>query len=227
MSRLDAERARLYGAAGPVVLGVSGRSPWDALAGVWQGVQADLGLPAPAIVVDGARGMQLWFALDGPVAADAAATFLGALRDRYLADLPRDRVALGDPAAIAPPVEVAPGCWSAFVAPDLASLFADEPWLDLTPGVDAQADLLARLRPASAREWADALQRLRPAGVVAPAAPVPVPTPGAPVLPPPSSLGDAPTRFLLGVMNDPAIDLHLRIEAAKALLPFVHRPSGS
>ena len=32
-----------------------------------------------------------------------------------------------------------------FVAPDLAALFADEPWLDLPPSSDAQADLLARL----------------------------------------------------------------------------------
>jgi len=32
--------------------------------------------------------------------------------------------------------------------------------------------------------------------------------------------GMDPKGFLLGVMNDPAVELHLRIEAAKALLPY-------
>jgi hypothetical protein len=27
-------------------------------------------------------------------------------------------------------------------------------------------------------------------------------------------------RFLTGVMNDPSVEVHLRIEAAKALLPY-------
>jgi hypothetical protein len=32
-----------------------------------------------------------------------------------------------------------------------------------------------------------------------------------------------PKRFLLAVMNDPATDMPLRIEAAKALLPYFER----
>lgn len=31
---------------------------------------------------------------------------------------------------------------SVFIAPDLVPEFADEPWIDTLPGVDAQADLL-------------------------------------------------------------------------------------
>lgn len=37
---------------------------------------------------------------------------------------------------------------------------------------------------------------------------------------PSQSKGMDPKGFLLEVMNDPAVELHLRIEAAKALLPY-------
>ncbi len=32
-----------------------------------------------------------------------------------------------------------------------------------------------------------------------------------------------PAKFLLAIVNDPAIETRLRVEAAKALLPFTHR----
>ncbi|NTV11175.1 MAG: terminase small subunit, partial [Zoogloea sp.] len=35
---------------------------------------------------------------------------------------------------------------------------------------------------------------------------------------------DDPKGFLLAVMNDPSAGAGLRIEAAKALLPYFHRP---
>lgn len=215
--RLEAELQRLSFSSDPgggprraLVLEVTGAAGWQALAAAWQGVQADLELPAPGIAVSGG-GCQLWFSLAEPVPPAQGAAFLEGLRRRYLGDVKADRVKL-DPAAVPPPREEAPGRWSAFVAPDLAAVFADEPWLDLPPSPDAQADVLARLQPMKAADLARALERLQP------------PVGDA------SSADDRgrhdPRTFLLQTMNDPAVALHLRIEAAKALLPYFEGPRG-
>jgi hypothetical protein len=191
------------------VLELSGPAPWQELAAVWQGVQADLQLPGPAIAVSGSA-YQLWFSVDEAIAAARASAFLAALRRHYLGDVPQERITLlpGESAAPSvarlPPLEIAAGRWSAFVTPDLAALFGDEPWLDMTPPADAQAELLARLQPMKAAELEQALERLAP-----------VHASNAPT----GALGaQDPRRFLLDVMNDRSVDLQLRIEAAKALL---------
>ncbi|TXT34691.1 MAG: hypothetical protein FD135_5235, partial [Comamonadaceae bacterium] len=107
---------------------------------------------------------------------------------------------------IVPARQEATGRWSAFVAPGLASMFADEPWLDMPPGLDAQAHLLSSLQSITPADFQRAQEQLRPAS------------------PRTESVqafnATDPKRFLLSVMNDPATELHLRIEAAKALLPF-------
>jgi hypothetical protein len=193
-----------------MVLELARPASWDALATVWRGVQADLELPAPAIAVSGSDGYQLWFSLLQPVPAAQASAFLESLRGRYLGDIARERV--GMQPSVLPPIERTPGRWSAFVAPDLAALFADEPWLDLAPGPDAQADLLFRLESTKPGDLKRASERL---GLVTPSA-------ASPVDERPAAANDSPDprRFLLGIMNDRAIELHLRIEAAKALLPY-------
>jgi hypothetical protein len=247
VNRLQAELQRLYffpatgpGATEPVLVDPAGRvralvlelgrpASWDALVQVWQGLQADLELPAPAIAVSG-DGYQLWISLQQPVAAAQALGFLEGLRRNYLHSVGRERVQLHprpDPAApggarhveVVPPVERFPGQWAAFVAPDLASLFADEPWVDLPSSEESQADLLSRLQGARPADWQRALERLDQA-----ASPTP-PEPAAPA----SALEAAadplaPRRFLLQVMNDQAAALHLRVEAAKALLPYFEGP---
>jgi hypothetical protein len=196
-----------------MVLELAGPPGWPDLARAWQGVQADLGLPAPAIAVSGRDGHQLWFSLAQPVPAAQALEFLAALRQRYLPDVEPGRVSMR-PCGAAPPVEVASGQWSAFVAPDLAALFADEPWLDLPPSAEAQADLLSRLASTTPDDWRRALERLQPP---APAAAERGPdTKEDPATPRPAL---DPRRFLLDVMSDPAMDMRWRIEAAKALLP--------
>ena len=111
------------------------------------------------------------------------------------------------------------GCWSAFVAPDLAAVFSDDPWLDVPPTPDGQADLLSRIASTQPAAFLHALDQLQPAAVPA--------TPDAPcgTIDPPNrkwaSAGQGldPKQFLLAVMHDPAVELRLRIEAAKALLP--------
>jgi hypothetical protein len=230
MNRLEAELRRLYlfpdadraaGAAeervlaGPdgrvraLVLELAAPGGWEVLAKVWQGVQADLELPAPAIAVSGS-GYQLWFSLSQPAAGAQAQAFLQALARRYLRDVAPGRIGT-QPAGAIPPFQVKPDRWSAFLTPDLAALFADEPWLDLPPGLDAQADLLSRLQNIQPEEWARAMERLTPAVEVESAQD----TPSAAL----ANRAD-PRRFLLEVMNDGAVELQLRIEAAKALLPW-------
>jgi hypothetical protein len=221
MNRLDTELHRLYlphdAAAGDastraLVLEVTGPGRWQALGAAWRGVQADLGWPAPAIAVSGRDGLQLWFSLASPVPVARTSAALQALCARYLAAVPPRQIrstpasAADSVATALPPREVAPGRWSAFVAPDLAALFEDEGWLDLPPGPEAQADLLARL------------QCLAPADLEAVLPPAEAPPSGVSAAPAPAN--DDPRRFLLQVMNDPSVDLRLRIEAAKALLPL-------
>lgn len=215
MSRLQAELRRLYPVADAhdghqvraVALTLVRPAAWADVASVWNGVQAELGLPAPVIAVDG-KGYQLWFSIAHAVPAEGATRFLDALRERYLPDLQAACVDV-QLSPVAPPLEVAPGCWSAFVAPDLAALFADEPWLDLLPGADAQADLLSRHASIELGEWRQALERLG-RGLTHPQA---------------ARAAEArmqddldPQRFLRDVLNDPTLELRVRVEAAKALL---------
>lgn len=245
MTRLQSELTRLYlptepAATAPddntlpladahghiraLVLEVARPADWDAASRVWVGVQQDLALPAPGIAISGTEGYQLWFSLAAAVPVAQGHAFLEALRQRYLGDLPPHRVTLvptaGDmtPRVARVPAVQASGDWSAFVAPDLAPVFADTPWLDIVPGDDGQADLLRRLESLRPAHWAAALATL---GVT----PAPPPAGSAGNADVPAHTRDVkagtesdPARFLLRVMNDDGVPMALRIEAAKALL---------
>ncbi len=153
-----------------MVLGVAGPADWPALGAVWRGVQADLDLPAPAIAVNGVDAFELWFSLADPLPADTAAAFLEALCARYLTETtparrrpwPTFEAGLSVEPARVPRLHVETGCWSAFVAPDLAAVFGDDPSLDIPPGDDAQADLLSRMKPITHAEFQLAMARLTP-----------------------------------------------------------------
>lgn len=235
MGRLHSELSRLYlgpaagdqdavddsrlidaqGLTRALVLGLARPADWDAVSRVWQGVQADLELPAPAIAVCGADGYQLWFSLAQPVRVEQAQDFLQRLCERYLSTVAPRRITLSPtPTGHTRPVpalQADTGQWSAFVSSDLAAVFADDPSLDLPPGEDNQADLLSRLKSIQPGELQAALERLQPE-----AASPPSEVPSAPA----SRTPQDPRGFLLAVMNDAAVPLALRIEAAKALLPL-------
>lgn len=222
------------GSVRAMVLELAGPPSWEVLARVWHGVQAELELPAPAIAVSGTDGLQLWFSLAEPTAASRAHAFLDGLRSRFLPDIEPRRVRL-TPVSGAPALSQAghsrpvparqeeTGNWSAFLAPDLAPVFADTPWLDIAPSEEGQAALLRGLDVVKPAVFEAALERL----VASSAQPSPSPTavaagsdgrlthmrPAAAV----EADGD-PKRFLLRVMNDDTVALALRIEAAKALL---------
>lgn len=220
-----------------LLIELSRPASWSALAPVWQGVQQELALPAPAIAISGRDGYQLWFPMAEPIEAQQGLAFLQALCLRYLPDVPPPRLHLqagetcssGEAAprqviALPPQAQAEPDRWSAFVSADLAPVFGDSPWLDMAPGPDAQADVLASVAPIPPGALADALSRLAPAP--APALPTSPSTvakaPGAlPSSGSPSTSEDpraAATAFLMQVMRDGTAPLAQRIEAARALL---------
>ena len=152
----DARAPTLVGAPGTVralVMEITRPPNWRVLSLVWQGVQAELDLPAPGIAVSGTDALQLWFSLDEPMPAADAHALLESLRERFMPDVEPDRVRLHpapDASAGRPDLHTRPvpsemgidGNWSAFVAQDLAAVFQDSPWLDIPPSEDGQAALL-------------------------------------------------------------------------------------
>ena len=193
---------------------------WDAMSLVWRGVQADFGLPAPAIAVNGADGYQLWFSLAQPVPRVQALKFLVALRARYLGAIAPARVRLmpHKPDGI-PALQASNQHWSAFIKPDLAPIFGDEPWLDEPPNPEAQAQVLSQLVCMKPEAFVRSIAQL---GTQA-SAPMPFGAVDAAA----SKVAPDPKRFLMDVMADERVAMHLRIEAAKALLPYCEGGVGS
>lgn len=252
MNRFNAEFSRLYlvpdqaspahgqlvspdGTVKAMVLELARPAEWAELSTLWRAVQNDLELPAAAIAVSGTDGLQLWFSVSTPVSAIDAANFLAALHHKYLGTTPAKRVGLYPSRASAaaggavharqvPAAIEGTGNWSAFVSPDLVSVFGEEPWLDIPPNQDQQADILSRMKSMAVSQFREVLGRL---GATPSQASSPV---NASVGQPPgrgtalSGQGAAkmgPQEFLMQVMNDPSLGLADRIEAAKALLPYV------
>ncbi len=200
---------------------------WTVLSPVWSAVQSEWSLPAPGIAVSGVDAYQLWFSVEDPVSMADARIFLEFLRTSLLGHVDLARVGLlpaaeaaASPdrwhAGLLPGAEVLQGQWSAFVAPDLAPVFAEGPWLDIPPSAEGQADLLSRLHSIPSELWQQVLTQAKRAGesardIAADASRTEVSAV--------TSFDEAdPRRFLLRVMNDEGVALALRIEAAKALL---------
>jgi hypothetical protein len=225
-----------------MVVEVSQLAGWNAVAALWQGVQDELGLPSPAIAVSGIDGYQVWFSLLDPVPVAEAMGFLESMRQRYLSDvasrhivmLPMvDASASGQArhARLVPALQDETGRWSAFIAPGLVSMFAEEPWLDLSPSSEAQAKLLSNtesIQPSQLRQAQERLTPIRTAtahdsGAASIHTMDDKNAPLGATLPFAHESND-PKRFLLAVMNDRTTELSLRIEAAKALLPYFETP---
>jgi hypothetical protein len=199
---------------------------WELLSTVWQGVQTELELPAPAIAVSGIDALQLWFSLAEPIAASQAHAFLDALRARFLPDIDARRIRpmpSSDASALhperharlVPALQEQTGNWSAFVAADLAPVFAETPWLDIPPNEEGQATLLRGLDTMKPAVFEEALKRLGPITTI-------VDAPLARPQPVTAAADEDPKRFLRRIMNDETVALALRIEAAKALLQQGH-----
>lgn len=224
MSRLATEFQRLYaaapdGASRSLVLDIGRPSDWELTGALWRGVQLDLGLPAPGIVIAGENSYQLWFSLAQGCSTDEAMRFFDGLRARYLGDIAGPRIrTLTTPPQV--PAQVKEDQWSAFVASDLAPVFVEATWLDIPPGGEGQADLLKGLKSVSPQEWAAALAQL---GGTSQDLTLPVEITSATAGPVAPAFASAtaftdPRDFLMHVMNDATVPMALRIEAAKGLL---------
>ena len=260
MSTLQSELDRLYsprperaesglmapdGRVRALVLALARPADWTLLSTLWRGVQNDLNLPAPAIAVSGIDAYQLWFSLAEPVSVAQAQAFLNPLRSRYLSMVAPERLSMwpsvdgSSPREIqhapwVPALQQATGRWSAFVAPDLAAIFSEEPWLDLPPNPEAQAKVLAQIECIKPADFEAALEQLSPdlgaeASVLTSADQGPRISQANRMTRVPPSQGNRsePKDFLLRVMNDEGIELHWRIEAAKALLPYFEGGIGA
>lgn len=224
VARLD-----LIGSSGmtrALLVGLRKAADWDALARLYEALQQDLGFPAPAVSVAGDNGFWLWLSLAEPVPLARADAFLTALRERYLDALPAASLVLcpSEQRSIElPPAKCAASDrWSAFIDPSMGAMFAGQAGLDMTPSRDRQADLLAVLMSIKTDEFARALSILGQ---------------GAPIQPRVGSANepadeschiatgrfDDPRSFLLAVMNDASSPAHLRVDAAKALLPYFEK----
>ena len=237
MNPLEAEFHRLYlvddaTAVAPSLMTLDGRvramvmelarpADWSVVSTVWQWVQSDLDLPPPAIAVTGNDGYQLWFSLVEPVTAAEASFFMESLRQRFLSNVVLERISMLPTetrhAQLVPALQQSTGLWSAFVAPDLAAIFADSPGLDVSPRVEAQARVLAPLESIKASVFVAIFDQII-SDVERTSATHPS---SAPVVPASTQDCDSDAkRFLTEVMNDPSVDMHLRVEAAKAILPY-------
>lgn len=207
---------------------------WPAVAMLYQAVQDELDLPAPALSVSGRNGFRLWFSLAEPVPAAQAGRFLDGLRRRYLADIPAADLQFrpdGGAAAagpvlvkLTPALHLATGKWSAFIDPSLGSMFVDEPGLAMAPSMDRQAQILAGLECIKPAVFQRALERLQEqdamtvVGGPESAAALANAESGRRQIAVGSHFGD-PESFLLAVMNDPSATTLERIRAAELLLP--------
>ena len=225
MDKLTSELRRLHflpdqppsGGQQALGLAFTRAADWHKVAELCRAVQEELELPAPAVSIDG-EGYQLWFSLAEAVAADETACFLDGLQHRYLADLADSRLRRGLPSQ--PPPCQLPGDdrWAAFIDPGMGSMFVSEPWLEMAPNRNQQADLLTAFKSIRAADLAHALSLLQPANL----AQQPAVPPEAATLPT-SGTFTSPKQFLLAVMNDPRASAEQRLQAAKALLPYFEK----
>lgn len=216
-----------------IVVDFASAGDWEAVARLYQGLQDDLELPAPALSVSGESGYQLWLSLAECIPAAQARVFLEALRRKYLADLPLSRIKLR-PAAEKSLVDLVPalhgttGKWSAFIDPEMGAMFIAAPGLEMAPNMDRQADMLSGLASIKTTDLHRALNVLEAAEQDAEHPEQPADQAAADRARPHSKLGVGsdytdPKRFLLALMNDPSASTGQRIKAAKALLPYFEK----
>lgn len=220
-----------------LVMEVKSPADWRVLSVVWSGVQTEFEWPAPAISVSGIDGIQIWFSFSEPMYGSQAITLLNELRRKFLNSVsplklrmfPCEEDALNSTyrhAMLVPALQENSGNWSAFVSQDLAAIFADEPWLDLPPNFDQQADILSKLQSVKPEQLNTALALLNADSgferqsrheelVDAKTSFVDKSSTPSTLT---AELAQSPKEFLLWVMNDPKNALKDRIEAAKALL---------
>jgi len=156
---------------------------WTRLCEVANALQGTLGLPAPAVSIDGANAYYLWLSLETPVPTALAQDFLAALRLAYFPETELAPDAATAPVYLPPCLNPRSGKWAAFIHPGMGASFAEESGLEMAPPVAGQVGFLEGLQSIGEAQFRAALQKLQPVRVAAPSAPVqaPVQAPGVPV----------------------------------------------
>ncbi|SFF86727.1 hypothetical protein SAMN05518865_105253 [Duganella sp. CF458] len=169
MQKLNAELSRLYLAppAGGTrrislafrkLAGDGETGHWERLCSVANALQAELGLPAPAVSISGAGAFGLWLSLEKPVTAEQAQEFAKLV-------CPDAETAA---AALPPFLDQASGKWAAFIHPGMGASFAGDEGLDMQPPEAGQLALLEGLECIGPAQFAQALDQLRQSAGAAP-----------------------------------------------------------
>jgi hypothetical protein len=143
---------------------------WTRLCEVANRLQGDLGLPAPAVSINGASAFYLWLSLADPVPAAEAQAFLELLRQTYFPEIELDPDAASAPVYLPPCLNPRSGKWAAFIHPGMGASFAEESGLDMAPPLAGQAAFLEGLDSIDTKQVVQARDRLQAARASKPAA---------------------------------------------------------
>jgi hypothetical protein len=140
---------------------------WTLLCKVANALQAELGLPAPAVSVSGTDGYSLWLSLETPAPTAQVQEFLERLRLAYFPSIELRPDAASAAVALPPCLNTGTGKWTAFIHPGLGASFANDPGLEMAPPLSGQTALLDGLRSISEAQLLHAMTTLKPAQNVA------------------------------------------------------------
>jgi hypothetical protein len=148
---------------------------WNRLCEVANALQAELGLPAPAVSINGASAFNLWLSFATPVPAGQAQDFLELLRTAWFPEVEIDPDAATAPVYLPPCLNPRSGKWAAFIHPGMGASFADESGLEMAPPLAGQAGFLEGLDSITEAQFAQAMRKLQQppgeaTGAAAPAA---------------------------------------------------------
>ncbi|WP_426174444.1 hypothetical protein [Massilia sp. TWR1-2-2] len=136
---------------------------WTILCEVANAVQAELGLPAPAVSISGDDGYALWLSLERAVPTSVIQQFLGLLRQAYFPGMELRADAATAPVELPPCLHQSSGKWSAFINPGLGASFTDEAGLEMAPPIAGQAALLESVQSIGAAQFQRAMTMLQQA----------------------------------------------------------------
>lgn len=143
------------------VIGGEEAQHWSLLCSVANALQAELGLPAPAVSISGADGYGLWLSFENPVPAADAQTFLALLGRTYFPDMPIQPDAVSAPVELPPCLNQRSGKWAAFIHPGMGASFADESGLEMAPPLPGQVAFLEGLHRIRADQFRHAMHVLQ------------------------------------------------------------------
>jgi hypothetical protein len=136
---------------------------WMRLCAMANGLQGQLGLPAPAVSVSGKDAYGLWLSLAAPTPVAQVQAFLALLHQAYLPGIPVHPEAALLPVPLLPGMHQGTGKWGAFIHPGLGASFIDEMGLEMAPPLAAQTAFLEGLQSISEAQFQHALAVLQAA----------------------------------------------------------------